>query len=315
MPFKRGSISFRIMLPLGVFLLSPPVQSQKPKQADSQIIKVQVDMVSLPVVVTTGNGKPVINLTKDDFLVFEDNVQQKIEGFAAVAEPFSVALMLDASGSTKLQLGRIRREAIRFTKLLPRQDSVAIFSFGEDISLLQDFTTDRQRLASAIDKIRAGGFTVLYEAIWQGIREVLKPRHERSALVLFSDGVDTASDKVTKVKTQAMAKESRAPIYCIYFNTHEDVQGRQYLMDLADNSGGMVFEATRVEDLRPAFKAIARELTSQYSIGYYPTNPNHDGKYRKVHLKVKRPDLHVQTRKGYWSPDDTIKKSWFNDCP
>jgi len=84
--------------------------------------------------------------------------------------------------------------------------------------------------------------------------------------------------------------------------------GRQYLSFLADYSGGMLFEALRMEDLSPAYEAIARELSSQYSIGFYPTNRRHEGKYRKIEVKVTKPGLYVQTRKGYYEPDDSKKK-------
>lgn len=290
-------------------LLAPQAQLQKPLPAGGSAIKVQVDMVSLPAVVTTGNGKRVTNLKQEDFQVFEDGVLQTIEGFAAVEEPFAVALMLDISGSTEKETQRIRREAIRYTKLLPSRDKIAVLTFGEEIQMVEEFTSDRQRLASAIEKIRPRGFTALYDAVRRGIREVLESRRERGALVLFTDGVDTASDNVTSLKTLEIAKTSRAPIYSIFFNTHEDARARRYLTDLADLSGGQIFEAARMEDLNPAFQAIARELASQYSIGYYPTNRNHDGKYRKVELKVNRPSLWVQTRKGYWALDDTSKRS------
>jgi VWFA-related protein len=293
-------------------------------------------MVSLPVVVTTRSGKRVADLTKEEFQVFEDKVRQEIAGFSAVDEPFSVALMLDTSGSTMLQLEWIRTEAIRFINLLHPHDSVAVLSLAEEVALLEDFTVDRRRSTAAIRRTPPGGFTVLYEGVWLALEEVLKPVRERSALVLFTDGVDTASDKVTKSETRELAKESRSPIYSIYFNTQEDMQGsprdrlprtsmppvipgvgsstedymggRQYLTDLAENSGGMVFSAPKMEDLGPAFEAIARELTSQYSIGYYPTNRKRDGGYRKVEVKATRPGLYVQTRKGYWAADDSIRR-------
>ncbi len=308
-------------------------------------IRVEVEMVSLPVSVTTRAGKLVAGPAKEDFQVFEDKVQREIQVFADVEEPFSVALLLDTSGSTELQLDRIQNEAIRFINLLKTQDSVAIVSFAEDVTLLQDFTTNRARAAAAVRKTHPGGYTVLYEAIWLALKEVIQSAHQRCAVALLTDGVDTASEKATKVETRDLAKESKAPIYCIYFNTQADMQGsprsqfpgqtfppipgqppgsrpvpgvgsrtedymggRQYLAELADYSGGMVFEALKMEDLTPANEAIARELSSQYSIGYYPTNPRHEDKYRKAEVKVTKPGLYVQTRKGYYEPDDSRKK-------
>ena len=309
-------------------------------------IRVEVEMVSLPVSVMTRSGRPVPDLAKEDFQVFEDKVQQKIEAFTASEEPFSVALLLDTSGSTELQLERIQQEAIRFISLLKPQDSVAILSFAEEVTLLLDFTTNRARAASAIRRTRAGGFTVLYEAAWLAFKEIVPGARQRCAVVLLTDGVDTASEKATKADTRELAKESKAPVYCIYFNTQGEMQGlggnripgqtyppitgqppvtrpvpgigsstedymggRQYLSEIADYSGGMVIEARRMEDLTPAYEAIARELSSQYSIGYYPTNPRHEGKYRKIDVKIiTKSGLYVQTRKGYYEPDLSRKK-------
>jgi Ca-activated chloride channel family protein len=304
MLFLKRSKSFPVILPLAGFLFAGISPSQTPNQAGGQAIRVRVEMVSLAVVVTAGDGKCVTDLTKDDFQVFEDDVRQKIAAFTAVDEPFSIAMMLDTSGSTTQELRQIRREAIRFTRLLPGQDSVAVFSFGENVTLLENFTSDQRRMASAIERVRPGGYTGLYDAVRQGIQEVLQSRQERCALVLFTDGLDTASEQATGAATREMAKQSRGPIYSIYFNTRDDRQGLQYLKDIADNSGGMVIEAAGVRNLNAAFKAIARELTSQYSIGYYPINRSHDGKYRKIELKVNRSDLRVQTRKGYWAPGE-----------
>ncbi len=334
----RKSLILLIFGQLGIFLLPVNTREQDSKQAD---IRVEVEIVSLPVVVTTRSGTRVADLQREEFQVFEDKVRQQIAGFQAVDEPFSVLIALDTSGSTLLQLQRIQDEAIRFTNLLNPTDSIAVISFAEDVTLLQDFSTDRTKAANAIRRTRPGGFTVLYEAVWLAVEEVIKPVRQRSALVLFTDGVDTASDRVTKGETREIAKESPAPIYCIYFNTETDMQGRsrqpstglplppvigrqpqrrpvpgvgsspedymggrQYLSDLGENSGGRVFDALKMEDLSPAFEAIAAELSSQYSIGYYPTNPKRDGSYRKVEVKVSRQGLYVQTRQGYWTVDD-----------
>jgi VWFA-related protein len=226
----------RIMLVLA--LLAP---GWLPGHDDGQeSIRVRVDMVSLPVVVLTRSGRHVQDLRKEEFQVFEDNVQQKIEGFAAGDEPFSVALMLDTSGSTMLKLRRIQDEAIRFIHRLKSTDSVAILSFAEDVNLLEDFSLNRTDAAAAIRRTQPGGYTVLYEAVWLALREVLWPAAQRSSLVLFTDGVDTASDKVTKGETREIAKESRSPIYCIYFNTQEDMQGTPAQPDATGYPGSRI---------------------------------------------------------------------------
>src|SRR5262245_7425663 len=137
-------------------------KSQK-KPEDSTSIKVAVEMVSLPVVVTTRDGKRVTDLQKKDFQVVEDGVPQEIAGFSPTEEPFSVALLLDTSGSTEQRLARIQNEAINFVNLLHPDDSVAVLSFAQEVRMQKDFTIDREVNARGIKQTRPGGSTVLYE--------------------------------------------------------------------------------------------------------------------------------------------------------
>ena len=343
---KQNLLLFGCLL-FGAFLWSAPGPGQKPAQGepqkDSQTIRVKVEMVSLPVVVTTRDGRRVTDLEKGDFQVFEDRAPQQIEGFSATDEPVSIALALDCSGSMQQRLARLQNEAIRFVNLLHPDDSVAVMSFADDVNLLEDFSLDRKRNAYGIKETRSEGNTALYEAVWLGLEEVLKPIKERKALVVFTDGVDTASRRASMKETMDLAKESQAPIYSIYFNTErgmessrrtgqviggiplpgppvigspvpttgpgssasEYMQGRLYLSQLGEYSGGMLFDALKMDDLGPAFESIAHELASTYSLGYYSTNPKRDGKFRTVEVKVRRPGLVVRTKKGYVAPKET----------
>ena len=185
-------------------------------------IRVRVDMVSLPVVVTDRTGRRITDLSKDDFQVFENGIRQEIAGFAATDEPINVALLLDTSGSTELRLAKIQNAAISFVNQLHPDDEVAVLSFADDVKLQQDFTIDRDRNEYGIKKTRTGEWTVLYEAVWLALEEVLKPVQERKALVIFSDGVDTQSRTVSMNETLDLAKETGATIYSVYFNTEMD---------------------------------------------------------------------------------------------
>jgi VWFA-related protein len=324
-------------------------QGTKPqkKADDGQTIRIAVEMVSLPVVVTTKDGKRITDLKKEDFQVFEDGVPQGIAGFAATDEPISVLLALDCSGSTEQKLAMIQNEAIEFVNRLHPDDSVAIMSFASDVNLLEDFSIDRDKNAYGIKETRPGGWTVIYEAVWLALEEVLKPVKERKALVLFTDGVDTASRKASEKETLELARESYATVYSVYFNTEGDMyqrpigtrpgiggypggypipgsppiggvpppiyggpgstrseymSGHNYLQKLSDASGGIVVDALQERDIGGAFEQIAKELASQYSIGYYPSNSAHDGKFRKVEVRVSKPGLVARTKKGYTAP-------------
>lgn len=342
---------FKTLLIMGgssILLLSGLSAGQKPKPPETrndQTIKVNVEMVSLPVVVSNKEGKRITGLSKEDFEVFEDGVQQEIAGFAATDEPVDVALLLDTSGSTELELAKIQRAAIDFVNQLHPDDEVAVVSFAGDVTLQQDFSIDRDKNEYGIKKTRSGGCTVEYEAVWLGLEEVLKPKIERTALVLFTDGVDTCSHKASEKETLELAKETKATIYSVYYDTESDsyrrrpgrpgypsgypsqwppvimnpnppiygpgrpgspsseyATGRAYLSKLSEYSGGLLFDG--MTDLSYAFEQVAKELGSQYSIGYYPGNNKHDGKFRKVEIKVKKTGLVARTKKGYFAKKD-----------
>jgi Ca-activated chloride channel family protein len=332
MRFPAFIISIGLALVLSGFSTEP--QSDKAPGRKPRI-KIAVDMVSLPVVVTDRAGRRITDLKKEDFEVFENGVRQEIAGFAATDEPVNVALMLDTSGSTEKKLGRIQNAAIDFVYRLHPDDEVAVISFAGDVTLQQDFTIDRRRNEYGIKKTRTGDSTVLYDAVWLALEEVLKPIQERKALVLFTDGVDYHSKSVSEHETMELAKETRATIYCVYYNTEPDQYntwpgatgdptrlppvinpyppaqrrtapvtpqefqlGRAYLNQLAEFSGGLVFDG--MEDLGNAFDQVAKELANQYSIGYYSNNTKKDGKFRKVEIRMNKPGLVARTKKGYY---------------
>jgi Ca-activated chloride channel homolog len=320
-----------------VFLFSGFSADKKTK--DDQTIRVRVEMVSLPVVVTDKFGRRVTDLKKEDFRVFEDGVQQEIAGFAATDEPINVALTLDTSGSTEMELAKIQNAAIAFVNKLHPDDEVAVLSFSDDVRLQEDFTIDRDRNEYGIKKTRTGDCTTLYEAVWLSLEDVLKPVKQRKALVLFTDGVDTCSRKASSSETLDLSKETEATIYCVYYNTEmdrykrrsaksvldpqippigtspyppttpgmgttpeENQSGRMYLANLAENSGGLMIDGMGYLD--EAFAQIAKELASQYSIGYYSNNTKNDGKFRKIQVKVNKPGFVVRTKKGYLPKKD-----------
>jgi VWFA-related protein len=310
----------------------------EPPRGD-QVIQAHVDMVSLSIVVTDTNGNHVRDLKKDDFQVFEDGVSQEIAGFAAVEEPISVALTLDTSGSTEFQLDRIRQEGMRFIRYLRSDDSVAILSFADEVTLLEPFNIYHKKNPDALRKLKPGGLSAVYEAVWLSIEQVLNLEFGRKALVFFSDGVDNRSETVTEEETLDLAHKTDATIYCVYFNTDTDrnkrmppridplrdisnlalpaqwppiripggrgknpeyVAGREYMLKLAQYSGGILVDASRLENLGAAFGRIAQELRSQYSLGYYTKNLKQDGRLRKIEVRIKRPGFTAHTRQGYY---------------
>jgi Ca-activated chloride channel family protein len=278
-----------------------------------QTFRVRVEMVTLPVVVTDLAGLTVKNLAREDFRIFEDGVPQEIAGFAAVEEPISVALMLDASGSTGVELRRIQDEAIRFVNTLRPADSIAILSVASEVKLLEQFNIYHKKNPDKIRQLRSGGLSAVYDGVAVALENVLKIEPGRKALIFFSDGVDNRSE-TTREDTMELARQTEAPIYCVYFNTDpfRNVQpsrrpkwpdyaaGREYLRELAGFSGGLFLDASQLDNLGSVFRKIAEDLSSQYSIGYYPKNVKHDAKFRQIEVRVQIPGYRARTKQGYY---------------
>lgn len=265
--------------------------------------------VVVPVTVLNREGESALNLTQRDFHLFEDDQEQKISGFGAADAPFNVALLLDTSSSVGFKVEEIQYAATAFVEQLRPQDRVMVISFNKEVSLNAEFTTDRNQLRRAIDSIRGGGGTRLYDAVETALARHLKPIDGRKAVVLFTAGEDMASQTATARTTTQLAEESGALIYTIRYSAVEDTAtptdakadspGAHYLRELTERTGARSYRAATPEHLKKAFSMIPVELQQQYTLSYYPTNTKRDGLYRRLLIKVERPEMTVYTRPGY----------------
>ena len=207
------------ILPLSLASQDKPVLPDKPPAP----IRVDVELVSMNIVVSDSSGRYLSGLTKDNFRVTEDGIKQEITNFSPIDRPFDVVLALDTSGSMKERLGRIQEESIRFVDLLHPDDEVAVISFDDEVRMENDFSMDRRRILRGIKSTRTGESTQVYEAVYIALDQLLRPRQGRKAMVLFSDGVDTASRDTSQKDTTRLAEESDTIIYPINFNTRYDM--------------------------------------------------------------------------------------------
>ncbi len=205
---------------------APPARETGPEEVEAgDVIKVNTTLVTLPVSVTDRDGRYIPNLTKSDFRLWEDGVEQKVAFFTSVDKPFSVVLVLDTSGSTRFKIEEIQDAAIAFVNQLRADDRVMIISFDDDIRVLTDFTSDRNRMRDAIRRTRTGNGTRLYDAVDLVINQRLNQVDGRKAVVLFTDGVDTASRNASYAKNVRDAEELDALIYPVQYDTFRDVGG------------------------------------------------------------------------------------------
>ncbi len=189
------------------------------------IIKVNTTLVTLPVSVMDRDGRYIPNLKKEDFRLWEEDVEQNVAFFSAVDKPFSVVLMIDTSGSTRFRLEDIQDAAITFVNQLRPDDKVMIVSFDDDILVLSEFTNDRNRLRDAIRQTETGNGTKLYDAVDLVISRRLNQISGRKAIVLFTDGVDTTSRQASYDSNITDAEELDALVYPIQYDTYSDMAG------------------------------------------------------------------------------------------
>jgi Ca-activated chloride channel homolog len=303
---------------------SQPAGAPKPP-VEGAAVRIETSLVSIPVAVLDRQGRFVPGLRKDDFRVFEDEVEQEIEWFAAAEVPFHLVLLLDTSRSTVFRLEEIQQAAIDFVEQLRPQDRVMVISFDDAVNVDSEFTNDRRQLRQAILNTRTGTTTRLYDAVELAITERLDEVEGRKAIVLFTDGTDTASRLADSRSTIIRVEESDALVYVVQYDTDNDLQnlifGRGvviggmkskghrdsgYLRELAEHSGARLYQAESVPSLDRAFTQIAGELRNQYWLSYYPTKAARDGSYRRLRVSVNRSHVVLRAREGYRaSPEES----------
>ena len=393
--------------------------NQSATEQDVETLKIDTNLVTVPVIASSRTGTYISNLKKEEFKLTEDGVPQEIAFLATVDAPFYVVLMLDTSNSTEEKLPQIQHAATAFLDQIGPKDKVKVISFDGELHNWNDFTSDKTILRNAISRTRKGDNTRVYDAVQLAL-DSLRPIQQRKAIVIFTDGMDWHSESSTFEGTLRDLDESGVIVYPIRFDTRAETErlarqqdaatngvglptrsviqqrtgggtpttfpsdegspspapprsnlpidpvgiifGRRnpapptttsptdpfpdtrptptdrtrrdpnrnpnpnpgpvsspaprndtisaqldtlyltadsYLKELADRTGGQLYRADTVVSLPQAFSAIAAELRTQYLLGYYPTNKNEHGEYRKIQVKTSRKDIAIRARPGY----------------
>ena len=199
--------------------------SQIEPENGEEVLKVDTNLVTIPVSVFDRNGLYIPNLRQSDFKIFEDGKEQEIAYFGTTDKPFTVILLIDTSPSTEYKIEEIRRAAIAFVDQLKSEDKVMVIEFDENIHVLTEITGDRLRIYKAIGKADFGYGTSLYEAVDFSLRKRLSAIEGRKAIVLFTDGVDTTSRRAGYDSTLGLAEEADALVFPIYYNTFQFNRG------------------------------------------------------------------------------------------
>ena len=295
--------------------LAMPIAAQ---QNTGTTFKVDVKLVNVFVTVTDRQGAPIGNLTKNDFNIAEDGVPQKIAVFTKESQlPLSIVLAVDTSSSTRKDI-RLELEAARrfIHSILRPQDSLALYTFATDVSELTPFTAKLRQIDGAINEVRVGGATSLYDAIYLGSKALLN-REGRKVLVLVTDGGDTASSTSYKEALRA-AQQSEALVYSLIdvpveASAGRNTGGEHALIQISGDTGGKYYYAGNVSQLEKAFEQISDELRTQYLLAYYPVARRAASDFREIDVNVHAHDapegqgseepekLVVRARRGYYT--------------
>jgi VWFA-related protein len=276
-----------------------PAPVKTPEEVgEGEVIRIDANLITVPVTVFNRQGQYVVDLTRNEFHIYEDDVEQEIVHFSNVDNPFSVVLLIDTSGSTAPFMNQIKEAAKFFVEQLRPFDVIRpVFFHGEIKSLIDAGTSDVTVLRNAIDRMEAGPLergTRLYDAI-DFTLNVLKPKSGRKAVILLTDGENTWG-KATMKDTLREAEESDVIIYPLQYG---DLPPQKYLQQLAEKTGGRYFSAGEMDLIRLSLAGVAEELRRQYFIGYYAGERMQNGQQRRIKVKVDRKNVAVRARQFY----------------
>ena len=307
--------------------LGAPIQfGSEAAEGDEETVKIDTTLIQVPVSVMDKDGKYIPNLAEQDFQIYENGVRQAISDFGSTETPFHVMMMLDVSGSTTFRLDEMHDAAITFVNQLRPQDEVMVVSFDKAVKVATEFTNNRDELIRAILSTRTGGATRLFDAVDLAVTERLSKIEGRKAIVIFTDGLDTASRLAKVEEVIDHVEESGALVYPVCYDTFADMQvpssiakqipliaatrsktnyeyGLGFLKEIAKRSGGRFYDVENITDTKQVFTNIAEELRRQYRVEYYPSNSARDGSYRRIRVTVNKPGVVIRARQGYRAPD------------
>ena len=273
-------------------------------------LKVDVDLVLVPVTITDPMNRLVTGLEKENFQLFEGSSAQEIRTFSSEDAPVSLGVIFDSSGSMSSKMDRAKEAVVEFFKTANPQDEFFMITFSDEPETVSEFTNSvdeiQNKLIFAIPKHR----TALLDAIYMGVSKMRQAKYAKKALLIISDGGDNHS-RYTENEIKSVVKEADVMIYAIgiydrYASALEERLGPQLLSEITELTGGRAFTIDNPNDLADVATKIGVELRNQYVLGYRPTKVVRDGKWRKIKVKLLPPKglppLRVYARTGYYAP-------------
>ncbi len=297
--------SWLIMAILFCFVLTLNGQSRKPS-TPPPLFRVGVDTVFVKVSVTDDLNRYVTGLEKEHFRVYEDKVEQSILHFSQQKAPISVGIIFDVSASMKdnSNIKKAKSAITRFLQSGNPEDEYFLITFNHQTNLAQSFTAESSAVQNDVAFQKPGGRTALYDAVYMGLDQVKRGKNEKKALILITDGEDNSS-RYSPAEVREFAKESDVQIYGIG-EEGKLGYGRSEIQNIVGITGGRAFFPNNFNELDYYIDLVHEELRNQYVLGYMSTNKAHDGKWRRIRVKLDAPrglpKLIVHAKEGYYAP-------------
>jgi Ca-activated chloride channel family protein len=296
--------------------MPPPIDNVPLLSARSRPLRVDVDLVLVPVTVTDVKGNSVMDLQKEDFKLFDGEKEESVRYFFAQDTPVSVGVVVDLSSSMKNKIDRVREAVDEFFKNADPADDYFVVTFANRPTLLANTTASIPTIQAKLAGMEAKGNTALADAIYLSLLKLHNAKYQRKALVIISDGGDNASRNSLK-KVKNLAKEADAQVYAIdvcdtpsvlFTKKLEERFGRQWLSQVSEVSGGRTIAVDDANKIPDAAAQISLELRNQYVLGFRPSNLATDGKWRKIKVRISRKDdpvpLQLYYKTGYMARND-----------
>jgi len=272
-------------------------------------------VVLVNVTITDGRGHLITGLQRENFQIFEEKAEQTVRYFSTEESPVSVGLVLDFSHSMSRKFSQLREAVAQFLKAANPEDEFCLIEFRDRAELSVGFTPMPEDIEKRVMLAKAEGHTALLDAVHLGLRQMKKSHNPRKALLVVSDGGDNHS-RFSAREVENLARESDVETYTIgivgrgepILGEPELFRGADLLAEISEQGGGHYYAIDNLRDLPGVAEKIGRELRQQYVLGYTSTNQGHDGKYRRVQVKVRRspgqPKLWAYWKRGYYAPMD-----------
>jgi Ca-activated chloride channel family protein len=275
-------------------------------------IRVDVNLVQIPMSVTDPSNRLVTGLEKENFAIYDNNMPQTIKYFSSEDAPLTIGVVFDLSGSMSSKFVRARKALTEFLRTSNPEDEFFVVGFNERPAVIVDYTSDVDDVEARMVMLKPENRTALIDAVYLGVDHLRLAKYDRKALLIISDGGDNRS-RYTEGELRRVVREANVQIYSIgifdnYAATTEEQQGPVLLKEICEMTGGNLFQVTDVGDLQDIAARISAELRNEYVIGYTPSVVKHDGNWRKLKVRLipppGLPQLTVHFRQGYYAPSE-----------